>query len=170
MNWLTLELVNGALFVAFFGAVVGWIREALGRRADRRAQTEQWNKTLAWEREKSQALRVEEHQRWKRDQCVQAYLEYRRLLEQFILQERSPAVFGKDVPLLSAIRNTEAALKFLMPDLNGQPGAITTKVLGFRDITDERILDAATAQVERDLTSLDQAVQSDLNQIAASTN
>lgn len=170
MNWLTPELVNGTLFVAFFVAVAGWVREVLGRRADRKAQREQWDKTLEWEREKSQALRVEEHQRWKRDQCVQAYLEYRRLLEQFILQERSPGVFGKDVPLLSAIRNTEAAMKFLLPDLNGQPGEITTKVLGFRDITDERVLNAATAQVERDLTSLDRAVQSDLNGIVASVD
>lgn len=170
MNWLAPEMVNNALFVAFFVAMAGWVREVLGRRADRKAQREQWDKTLEWEREKSQAARDEEHRRWTRDQCVQAYLEYRRLLERFILQERSPAVFDKDVPLLSAIRNTEAALKFLLPELSEQPGEITTKVLSFRGITDERFLEAATAQVERDLTSLDRAVRSNLNKINESAD
>lgn len=166
MDWLTPELVNGTLFVAFFVAVAGWVREVLGRRADRRVQRDQWDKTLEWEREKSQALRDEEHQRWKRDQCVQAYLEYRRLLEQFILQERSPAVFEKDVALLASIRNTEAALQFLMPALDPQPGEITTKVLGFREYSDIGILEAATNRVRQDLATLDQKVQADLKQIA----
>lgn len=84
-------------------------------------------------------------------------------MEQFILQERSPTVFDKDVPLLSAIRNIEAALRFLMPDLKQQPEDITTKVLSFRNITDRTVLEAATAQVVKDLSGLDREVQAVLH-------
>lgn len=163
MEWFSPNFINGGLFLAFFGAIFGWATAALGRRADRKSQREQWEKMLEWEREKSQTARFEEHQRWHRDQCVQAYLEFRKLVEQFILQERSPTVFDKDVPLLSAIRNIEAALRFLMPDLKQQPEDITTKVLSFRNITDRTVLEAATAQVVRDLSGLDREVQAVLH-------
>lgn len=98
-----------------------------------------------------------EHNRWKRDKRVEAYINFRLHLDRFWMLERSHAELDDGADEVLKVKRHQAEVTFYFPELEKQALQLTANVLLIRE-DDEEKADKRATEIREAMQEMDTIV------------